>query len=232
MARAQEFLKRAVPQVITSLRILFGTAALFAAHLHSATLAATFITVGSITDGIDGPVARKLGVVSEFGAVVDYFADYLCYVAAPAVLSLILIRPPLTGWMLVVLGLPLLAGAIRYPRNLTYKKTENFDALGSPGLGTVFYAYFMVTLAFTGLDEYLEPLWYNRIVLTIVAAVSCLMVTTIRYLKAPRRLLFLALLIGLGLMPFLYTRLLAAIALISGFIFVFFSPLLSKWRPK
>lgn len=224
-------LRKTIPQAITTLRVCCGAAALFSAHFGEARTAATLITLGSITDGIDGPVARRLGVTSEFGAMYDYFADYLCYVAAPAVLSLILIKPPIAPWMLVLLGLPLLAGAIRYPRNLIYKKTEDFEATGSPGLGTVFYAYFLVTVTFTGLDSFTGDLWFNRIVLTIVAVVSCLMVSGIRYLKTPGRHLFAGLLIGLAVMPFVFTRLLAAVALACGFVFAFVSPLSVLRRP-
>ncbi len=43
-------------------------------------VAATFITLGAVTDGLDGWAARRLGVSSPFGALFDYFCDYLCFV--------------------------------------------------------------------------------------------------------------------------------------------------------
>jgi phosphatidylserine synthase len=71
--------------VIGTLRVGCGAPALFAVHFQEEEFAATLITLGFITDGIDGPVARKLGVSSEFGASHDYFANYLCYIVAQKV---------------------------------------------------------------------------------------------------------------------------------------------------
>ena len=72
-----------VPQLLTATRVVLGTYALMAAldgHLY---VAATLISLGAVTDGLDGLAARWLNAASSFGALFDYFADYLCYVIAP-----------------------------------------------------------------------------------------------------------------------------------------------------
>jgi CDP-diacylglycerol---serine O-phosphatidyltransferase len=232
----QQFLmaaKFSIPQTVTASRIALGGAALFAAYVHNGRLAATLITLGSITDGIDGAMARKLDVCSEFGALFDYFADYLCYVVAPVALSLLLFEELPGAWTLLVLGLPLLSGALRYSRNLLYQKSQDFERIGNPGLGTVFYAYFIITLIFTDLKLVVGAVAFHWIVLVINTAVCSLMVTSVRYMKLPRyRPLAFALLVGLAVMPFVYTRILAGIALSLGFVFCFIVPFFTNRRPK
>jgi phosphatidylserine synthase len=228
----RRWLPFAIPQAVTASRVVLGGAALFAAHFHNAHLAATLITFGSITDGIDGAVARKLGACSEFGAQFDYFADYLCYIVSPAALSLLLFEAPPGAWMLIALGLPLLGGALRYPRNLLYQKNEDFNERGSPGLGTLFYAYFIVTLVFTDLRAIVGNAAFQWIVAGIITVVSCLMVTSVRYMRLPKyRPLAVALFIGLAIMPFFYSRILAGIALVSGFVFCFIVPFFTNRSP-
>ena len=73
----------AVPQLLTASRVAFGAAGILAATEGQLYRSATMITLGTVTDGIDGFMSRRLGVSSSFGAVFDYFADYTCFVIAP-----------------------------------------------------------------------------------------------------------------------------------------------------
>jgi phosphatidylserine synthase len=217
-------LRFSIPQGITASRVILGGGALYAGAFQRVDLAATLITLGAVTDGLDGPLARRLGVISEFGALFDYFADYLCYIVAPVMLSLILAESH--GLLsLIVLGLPLLTGAIRYSRNAGLLKTQAFDEVGIPGLGTVFYAFFIVTLAFLDLKPAIGPALLNRILLFTVVAVSCLMILPVRY---PRLMKFkwisAPILLGFAVMPFVYPKVLAAIALALGFVYTTISP--------
>jgi phosphatidylserine synthase len=218
-------LRFCIPQVITASRVVLGGGALYAAAFHQIDLAATLITLGAVTDGLDGPLARRLGAISEFGALFDYFADYLCYIVAPVMLSLLIAGESLGLLRLIVLGLPLLTGAIRYSRNAGLLKTQAFNEVGIPGLGTVFYAFFIVTLAFLDLRGIIGAVLHNRILLLTVVAVSCLMILPVRY---PRLMKFkwisAPILLGFAVMPFMYTRVLAAIALALGFVYTVISP--------
>jgi phosphatidylserine synthase len=217
-------LRFGIPQGITASRVILGGGALYAGVFQRVDLAATLITLGAVTDGLDGPLARRLGVISEFGALFDYFADYLCYIVAPVMLSLSIAEShgPLS---LIVLGLPLLAGAIRYSRNAGLLKTQAFDEVGIPGLGTVFYAFFIVTLAFLDLRSVLGAVLLNRILLLTVVAVSCLMILPVRYPKLMKfKWISAPILLGFVVMPFVYTKVLAAIALALGFVYTAISP--------
>jgi phosphatidylserine synthase len=79
----QPLVRFAVPQLLTATRLVLGTVALISAMDGRTYMAATMITSGAVTDGLDGFVARRLDATSPFGALFDYFADYVCYVVAP-----------------------------------------------------------------------------------------------------------------------------------------------------
>ncbi len=221
-----------VPQAFTASRVAFGGGALAAAIYADADLAATLITLGAVTDGLDGPIARKLGVSSDFGALFDYFADYLCYVVAPSVLSLMLLDKPYGLFSIVLLCLPLLAGAIRYARNGLRLRNEDFAEVGFPGLGTVIYGFFIVTLTFIRPEEFIPPILLNRLILCVVVIVSCLMVSPVRYPKLMKfRWISAVVLPGFVLMPFFLTRTLAAITLALGCAYTFVSPFFMRKQP-
>lgn len=214
-----------VPQAFTASRILFAGSAIFASIFVETNLAATLITLGAVTDGLDGPIARKLGVTSEFGALFDYFSDYLCYIVAPSILSFVVVNKPGDPLSITILGLPLLAGAIRYARNGLRLRNENFAEVGYPGLGTVIYAFFIVTLTFIRPEEFVGPVLLSRVILSIVLLVSCLMVLPVRYPKLLKyKWISCIILPGFVLMPFFFTRTLAAITLALGCVYTFVSP--------
>ena len=65
-----------VPQVVTALRLVFSSLAIVAAIRGGFDLAAKFIIFGIVTDSLDGPLARRLNVTTEFGALFDYYLDF------------------------------------------------------------------------------------------------------------------------------------------------------------
>ncbi len=214
-----------VPQALTASRIAFGGGAVAAAIHADANLAATLITLGAVTDGLDGPIARMLGVSSDFGAIFDYFSDYLCYVVAPSILSLTLFNKPGGLFSIVVFSLPLLTGAIRYARNGLRLRNEDFAEVGFPGLGTVIYGFFIVTVTFIRPEGFMSPILINRLMLCVVLLVSCLMVLPVRYPKLMKyKWISAVVLPGFILMPFFLTRILAAITLALGCVYTFVSP--------
>ena len=224
-------LRFVIPQAITASRIVLGGSALYASAFRRPGLAATLITLGAVTDGLDGPLARRLGVSSEFGALFDYFADYLCYIVSPVALSLLIAGESAGPFSLIALGFPLLAGAIRYSRNAGLLRTEAFDDVGIPGLGTVFYAFFIVTLAFLDAGPAIGAVLLKGILVWTVVAVSCLMILPVRYPRLMKfRWLSAPILIGFAVMPFVYTKALAAVALALGFVYTAISPFFMRPR--
>lgn len=224
---AQKRINFLVPQLLTGFRVVLGGLALFQSMRGQVHWAATCITYGALTDGLDGIAARRLKTTSDFGAAFDLFADYLCYIVAPVCLSLHFFAvQPGTG-ALVILGLPLLAGAVRYSRNIEWNRTQVFDIMGIPGLATVIYSFFIVTLIFSKAEELIGIQWIQVMLLILVPILSGLMVSTIRFSKLMKyHWIFFPVMVGFLIMPFAFTRLFASIAFALGFVYTAVSPVL------
>jgi CDP-diacylglycerol--glycerol-3-phosphate 3-phosphatidyltransferase len=113
-------MRRHIPNCITLIRIL-GTACLF--FLTPFTLAfMTVYTISGLSDAIDGFLARKWGVISEFGSRLDSIADLMLYsVMLFKIFPTLLSRLPAFIWYIVALILIIrlsayLTAAIRYRR--------------------------------------------------------------------------------------------------------------------
>ncbi len=215
-----------IPQLLTSVRVVLGGIALFQAILGQGQWAATWITYGALTDGLDGIAARHLKATSDFGALFDLYADFVCYIVAPVALSLSYFDSAPDNWMLFLLGLPLLAGAIRYARNLGWSRLESFELTGTPGLPTLIYAFLIVTLVFARPEEWIGTSWIRLILLILVPILSWLMISPIRYSKLMKyHWIFYPVTVGFLIMPFVFTRLFATIALALGFVYTVVSPI-------
>ena len=91
--------KTGTANLITGTRILCSVALLFC-PVFSLPFFVLYLAAG-LTDMIDGPVARKTGTVSEFGAKLDTTADFL-FVAACLIKLLPLIPFPLWLWLWLI----------------------------------------------------------------------------------------------------------------------------------
>ena len=221
-----------VPNALTAARIPLGAAAVVAAADGRVERAAALITLGAVTDGLDGWAARRLGHVSAFGALFDYFCDYLCFVVAPWMLTRALLASDHSTVRDVLLILPLLTAAIRYTRNGLIVGFTGEDAPPLPGLGTVFFAFLSVTAVFLDAPQLMDPQLFAWTMTTAVVVVSAMMVSPITYPKlvafrgaSPLVILLLA------CMPFLGTRILAAVVLVGGLLYAIVTPLLVARSP-
>jgi CDP-diacylglycerol--serine O-phosphatidyltransferase len=218
-----------VPNALTAARIPIGAWALLAAADHEFVLAATLITLGGVTDGIDGWAARRLGVVSPFGGLFDLFCDYLCFVVAPWMLTRTLLSGDRSVAVETVLLLPLLTAAIRYARNgLTVSRSAD-EVRVLPGLGTVFFAFLAVAAVFLEAETWVAAPIFRGTLVGMVALFSLLMIAPITYPKlstvpgAPAIVIAL-----LACMPFAGTKLLASVMLVLGLSYVIVAPLLVR----
>ena len=74
--------------------------------------------VAGITDMIDGPIARKFNVVSQFGAALDGGADFLMIlVVVFRILPLIELPTWVIIWVIIVIGMKFLGVLIGYLRH-------------------------------------------------------------------------------------------------------------------
>src|SRR5262249_4114076 len=75
---------RLIPNVLTLAALCSGLTAIRFGLQGTFQLAVVAIIVAAIFDALDGRVARRLGVTSQFGAELDSLSDFLCFGVAPA----------------------------------------------------------------------------------------------------------------------------------------------------
>jgi len=226
------WLRLAVPQVLTGARVVLGAAAIVSIPRGQYYLAAVLITFGAVTDVLDGFVARRLGTASAFGALFDTFTDYLCFVVAPWALTRVLVGADGNIWLDVLVGLPLLTGAIRYARNSLIIATQKDEFRELPGLATVFFAFLSVATVFLDAKAFIGETLLSRFLTFLVVVFSVLMVTSVRYPKITNfRAMTVPFTVLLVAMPFFGTRILALVMVILGLLYVGFGPLLLK-KPR
>jgi CDP-diacylglycerol---serine O-phosphatidyltransferase len=224
-------LRALIPQVLTGSRIVFGAAAIITAGNGRLEIAAMLVTLGAVTDILDGFLARRLGVASAFGALFDTFTDYLCFVVAPWAMCRALIGAEGSVFYETLTGLPLLTGALRYARNSLIIATQTGVVRELPGLATVFFAFLPVVTVFLDARAFVNESILAGILTFLTVIFSLLMVTSVRYPKLTNfsgaSALILILLVA---MPFLGTRVLAGLMFIVGLCYVALGPLLIRDR--
>lgn len=218
-----------VPQALTGLRIALSAGAIMFALVHQSAVAAKLIAEATVTDILDGPIATKLRVQTDFGALFDYFADYLCYIVAPVVLSCTLFLRSGIGYPVLLLAVPLLTGAIRYSRNANLLKTESFAQVGFPGLLTACYALFVVGAVLVDLEAMLGTARFRLLLYTTIPVLSLLMVLRVRYPKLTvSKAVGIPVVVFLLGLPFVLTKLLAGFMLCVVLVYTFVSPFLAR----
>jgi CDP-diacylglycerol--serine O-phosphatidyltransferase len=230
-------LRRAAPHVgfvsgvahlLTAARVVLAAAAVDAALAGDVTRAAALITLSAVLDGLDGKVARWLNASGPFGALFDYFCDYLAFLVAPWMLTRTLLGPDRPVFADVVLTLPLLTGAIRYARSSVIVTSRVEEVRELPGLATVFFAFVSVVAVFLDAPSRLSPEQLAVCLLVMTALFSALMIAPIQYPKlssfpgVPTAVLLL-----LTTMPVFGTTAIALAALIIGSLYVLVGPLLT-----
>lgn len=206
-------LRLAAPQGLTSIRILLGMWAILLASGGRADLAAELLLLALCTDAVDGPCARKLGSVTEFGKLFDYFADYMAFVVAPAAVALLSMGS--VGAGAAVPGmLPCVFAALRYARKARVSETEFGGMPGSPGVPTVAYTLFVVAVILLRRDQAIDARVSSILLIVGAPVLAGLMMVRTRYPKlSARAWILVPVLVGLALMPFLLTTMLASMTL-------------------
>ncbi|MDP4125376.1 MAG: CDP-diacylglycerol--serine O-phosphatidyltransferase [Bacillota bacterium] len=112
---------RMVPSIFTLANLLFGFLALIWVIEGNFTLAAAMILLSVLMDSLDGKVARRLSVSSDFGKELDSLSDLVSFGVAPAILTYQAILQPHQTEFVKYIGLGIavvfaLCGAIRLAR--------------------------------------------------------------------------------------------------------------------
>ena len=80
-------MRRILPNTCTAANLFFGMCSILATYEGNFFYGAVFILLALIADGLDGRVARALGVASEFGKEMDSLCDLGSFGIAPAFLA-------------------------------------------------------------------------------------------------------------------------------------------------
>jgi CDP-diacylglycerol--serine O-phosphatidyltransferase len=138
---------------ITLINILFGSLSLIGTLHGNYKVAAFFILIAVVMDGMDGRIARKFGVSSEMGKELDSLCDLVSFGVAPALLlysQVLNIFPYLLGLIAAVLYI--MCGAFRLARFNVLNIKEYFVGIPITLAGT---ALAFVSLLASFIPEYM-----------------------------------------------------------------------------
>ena len=80
-------MRRALPNACTAANLFFGMCSILSTYEGNLIWGSVFILLALVADGLDGRVARALGVASEFGKEMDSLCDLGSFGIAPAFLA-------------------------------------------------------------------------------------------------------------------------------------------------
>ena len=173
-------LRQYLPNLITFTTLACGMSSIALAIEGQLNLAGVLILTGNLLDSIDGGVARRLGVSSEFGSNLDSLVDIIIFGGAGSILVWQhLSETPLLRWPYWISGVIfVLACAYRLARfNLYTDETKPNESLGLTTSTSGGYLALAV-LADRAFEHHLFPDWIFPLLLIIV---SLLMVSRIHF---------------------------------------------------
>lgn len=149
-------------------------------HLY---FAMALLFVAMTADALDGILARKYGLVREFGRYLDGFMDMLIYLVTPAI---IMLQWGFDGYYSVFILLMIAAGSVRLSVFNQIGNVETSEANGKKNLSylgmPVFWSVFI--LAGAMISEKILGLWFAHILLAIMlSAFSVYMVISKPFFK-------------------------------------------------
>jgi phosphatidylserine synthase len=223
-------LRFAAPQCVTALRIVLAVIAMAFLVRQQFGLAMGILIYGLATDAVDGYLARRLGVTSQFGELFDYFSDYLYYIAIPTLTTILVVEPEGFGTILL-LSTPCVFAGMRYARKTGVNETEYPGLPGSPGLPTLAIFFYVVALT-----ELWETGAISRPAAGLAFVAGCPVLGGLQFasLRFPKlsacSWLLNSALAGLMVMPFAFTAPLAIATLVLVVAYVVTGPLMVRQK--
>ncbi|SHN82389.1 CDP-diacylglycerol--serine O-phosphatidyltransferase [Desulfitobacterium chlororespirans] len=162
-----------IPSFFTLGNLFFGFLSLLWTMNGEYKMAAGFILLSVLMDSMDGKVARKLSVSSDFGKELDSLCDVVSFGVAPAILTYQLVLAAHMGvWGMLLAAAFALCGAVRLARFNVLNISTHF--LGVP-------------ITFAGGLMALMVLFYRNLPWLVfpvaLAALAVLMVSTFKVPK-------------------------------------------------
>jgi len=164
---------------LTSLSLISGFASIIFSLENHFTFASWAIIVSVVLDGLDGQVAKRNPVPSEFGKELDSLVDVVSFGIAPSILGYIFVYRSFYIWASVVLFVYLFCSVLRLAKyNITPKETlvNYFYGLPTTASGGILASFILIYRRYTQLPP---PI----IFLLLVIVTAFLMVSKIRYIN-------------------------------------------------
>ena len=166
-----------IPNILTILRFIFIPIILYFIFTGNYVLGIVFFTISVITDVLDGFIARKFNLVSNFGKLMDPLADKLTQISVLACLVKVEIIP---FWILVIVILKELLMVVG--ASFLYGKDVVVYSKWYGKLATVLFYLAIVISLITKLLG-LTGFWSNFDLLSYCIALACTVFSLIMYVK-------------------------------------------------
>jgi CDP-diacylglycerol--serine O-phosphatidyltransferase len=129
-----------LPALVTLFALACGLGAIEASRAGDAHLALRLILLAAIADGVDGTLARRLGVAGPFGGELDSLSDVIAFGVAPAFLfSGVYMHEPAAVRLTIAIAF-VAAGAYRLARFHILPSGPYFTGLPIPSAGVLLAA--------------------------------------------------------------------------------------------
>ena len=166
-----------LPNILTILRFLFIPTIIYFIFAGNYILGFVFFTISGITDILDGCIARKFNLISNFGKLMDPLADKLTQISVLASLVIVNIIPV---WILVIVVLKELIMVIG--ASFLYGKDVVVYSKWYGKLATVLF-YLAIVISLFAKQFNLAGFWVNLSLLIYCIALCATVFSLIMYIK-------------------------------------------------
>ena len=166
-----------IPNILTILRFLFIPIILYFVFTGNYILGFIFFTISGITDILDGFIARKFNLISNFGKLMDPLADKLTQISVLAALVTFNLIPV---WILVIVifkELIMVLGA-----SFLYGKDVVVYSKWYGKLATVLF-YVAIVISLITKQFNITGLWVNVSLIIYYIAVTSTIFSLVMYIK-------------------------------------------------
>jgi CDP-diacylglycerol--serine O-phosphatidyltransferase len=178
--------------LLTILSLMFGFLSIIFSLESHFTFASWSIIISVIFDGLDGQLARKNPVSSEFGKELDSLVDVVSFGIAPSILGYVFVYEHFQLLAALALFIYLLCSILRLAKyNITPKEklTNYFIGLPTTASGALLASFILIyrkkqAMIIPGfMPDIFLPQYIPEIFLLIVLILSVLMVSRVKYLN-------------------------------------------------
>ena len=173
--------KYIIPNSITASNMFMGFLSIIMSSNGNYKMAAAFVILAIICDGLDGKTARKLDAFSEFGKEFDSFCDAISFGMAPSILIYSILRDssPIKEVVLPISFLFALCGVLRLVKfnivTVASKEKDDFCGMPIPTAAGLICSYFILS------DTLFGKIVHINFFTLMVLAVSLLMVSNVTF---------------------------------------------------